>query len=151
MTPVFQHIHHYLHQAKLMQICTSVQDRPWCASVWFAADDHLQLYWISKSSRRHSKELMQNNCVAGTIVMPQTPEDIPSAIQFEGTGQRVVDKKEIERAREIYIGRIFSKEQVDTFTHPAVDAHEWYVVRPKRFVLFDMVHFPDSPQQEHIV
>ena len=65
-------VREYLKEAKLMQIATVKNGKPWVASVWYANDDDLKLYFISRKSRRHSLELKKNQNVAGAIIKPHT-------------------------------------------------------------------------------
>ncbi len=68
-----------------MQLATSVDNQPWVCSVWFATDAGLNIYFFSATARRHSKEVVKNNKVAGAIVLPQTPNDPPRGLQFQGS------------------------------------------------------------------
>ena len=55
----------YLQEAKMMQLATVGADgRPWVCNVWFAVDKDLNVYWFSATTRRHSKEILQNSHVA---------------------------------------------------------------------------------------
>ena len=49
-----QHIQQYLQEAKLMHLATVSGGKPWVCSVWFAADEDMNLYWFSAVTRRHS-------------------------------------------------------------------------------------------------
>ena len=138
----------YLDQAKLMQLATSVNDQPWVCSVWFAADEDLNIYWFSSITRRHSDEITKNQKVAGAISLPQTPDDPPRGLQFQGVTQLLTDQKDIDKASSLYEGRIFSKEKIKEFMEHKDKPHRFYRIKPTKFVLFDVVHFPDNPRQE---
>lgn len=85
-------IRDYLKEAKLMQLATSVNNKPWVCSVWFGFDVDLNIYWFSSTKRRHSKEVMKNPKVGGAIVYPHTPKDPPRGLQFEGTAKMADNK-----------------------------------------------------------
>lgn len=141
-------IEDYLKEAKLMQLSTSVNNQPWTCSVWFAADEDLNIYWFSSTKRRHSKEVMKNPKVSAAIVLPHTPEDKPRGIQLQGNAKLLTDESDIKKARSVYEGRIFSKETVDKFMKSKESPHKFYEIKPRSFVLFDLVNFPDKPRQE---
>lgn len=142
-------IKEYLKEAKLMQLATSVDNQPWVCSVWFASDEDLNIYWISAETRRHSKEVMENQKVAGAIVLPQSPEDSPRGLQLQGIAEILTDQNDIEKAVSIFIGRIFSKEKIKEFINHKEKPHKFYRMESTKFVLFDVVNFPDNPRQEY--
>jgi len=141
-------IEDYLKEAKLMQLSTAVNNQPWVCHVWFASDEDLNVYWFSSTTRRHSKEVMKNPKVGGAIVFPHTPKDTPRGLQFEGTAKLLTKKSEIQKARSVYEGRIFSKREVDDFINSRTSPHCFYKIKPKLFVLFDLVNFPKNPRRE---
>lgn len=142
-------IREYLKEAKLMQLATAIDNQPWVCSVWFTADNDLNIYWISSTTRRHSGEVLKNKKVAAAIVLPQTPKDTPRGLQLEGTAELLTDKKSISKAILLYSGRIFTKTKIKQFMNDKKKPHRFYVIRPTRFVLFDAVHFPDNSRQEY--
>ncbi len=143
-------VREYLDEAKLMQIATAKENRPWVASVWYVNDDKLNLYFISRRARRHSLEIKENENVAGAIVVPHTvgSGEKVRGLQFEGTA-RECKGKEIEKAKEIYIEKYSSAEIIPTekLKDPKFIA-SFYMIKPKMFVLFDEVNFPNEPRQE---
>ncbi|OGH21287.1 MAG: hypothetical protein A2958_00605 [Candidatus Levybacteria bacterium RIFCSPLOWO2_01_FULL_38_13] len=138
----------YLEEAKLMQLSTCVDNQPWVCHVWFAADENLNIYWFSSTTRRHSREVMKNPKVSAAIVLPHTPEDIPRGLQLEGDAQLLTDEKDIQKARSVYEGRIFSKKVVNDLIKSKDSPHKFYKIKPRAFVLFDLVNFPENPRQE---
>lgn len=95
-------IEEYLREAKLMQVATVKNNRPWVASVWYVHDKDWNLYFISRKSRRHSLELKDNQYVAGTIVKPHTKGsgEKVRGIQFEGKAKETKGKT-LELARSL--------------------------------------------------
>jgi uncharacterized protein YhbP (UPF0306 family) len=144
-----EHIKQYLKNAKLMQLSTSMDGQPWTCSVWFAADNDLNIYWFSSTSRRHSEEVAKNGKVSGAMALPHTPEDEPRGLQFEGDAELLTDEADVEKARSVYEGRIFSADQIDEFIADDERPHRFYRIRPRRFVLFDVKNFPDNSRQEY--
>ncbi|EKD64967.1 MAG: hypothetical protein ACD_50C00231G0011 [uncultured bacterium] len=142
-------IEEYIEKAKLMQVATSRNNRPWACSVYFAYDDKWNLYWISLSSARHSKEIEKNKKVAGTIVLPHKHGDEVRGLQFEGVAKVLKSKNEISSAMEYYAKRFgVSGKRVKAIIENT-DGHLCYVVRPKSFVLFDTLNYPNDSRQEY--
>lgn len=143
------HIIEYLTKANMMQVATSKHDRPWVCNVYFAFDDKLNLYWISKITNRHSEELRNNEHVAGAIVLPHTMGDKVRGIQFEGIAKELIDPKIAEDAMQWYAKRYgMPADRVKSIVENT-DGHVVYVITPKTYVLFDEVNFPDNPRQEY--
>lgn len=144
-------IEEYLEKTRLMQVVTSRNNQPWACSVYFAYDEVLNLYWLSKPSRRHSQEIRANKNIAGTIVLPHAPGDDVRGLQFEGTANELSQKKDIEQAMNFYANRYGMDTKRVSAIVENIDGHACYVVRPTLFVLFDEVNFPDNPRQEYVL
>lgn len=142
-------IQDYLQEAKLMQLATVVDNKPWASSLWFAADNDLNIYWISSTTRRHSAEVLKNRKVAAAICLPQTPKDIPRGLQLEGTAELLTDKKSITKAIFLFARRIFTIAQIKQFMKNKEKPHRFYRIKPTQFVLFDALNFPDNSRQEY--
>jgi uncharacterized protein YhbP (UPF0306 family) len=143
-------IEEYLASAKLMQLATSNNNQPWVCTLWYVHDKDLNLYWFSSTNRRHSKEL-KNNKVAGVIVLPHQPTDPLRGLQFEGDAQELTKESEITQARSYYQKKIFNAETIDNLIANPGKPHKFYRLRPSKFVLFDVVSFPENARQEYLV
>jgi uncharacterized protein YhbP (UPF0306 family) len=143
-------VREYLKEAKLMQIATVKDGKPWVASVWYANDDKLNLYFISRKTRRHSLELKDNTNVAGTIVKPHTigSGEKVRGLQFEGIASECTNA-DLETASTLYLQKYPTAEKIplETLRKPDFIA-AFYIIKPKMFVLFDEVNYPDDPRQE---
>ncbi len=147
MAEIRELIKEYLADAKLMQLATVRDGQPWVCSVWFAADEDLNLYWFSAISRRHSYEVAGDPRVAGAIALPHSTADKPRGIQFEGTGRLLTSDEDVSTARNLYEGRIFDAATIDNFINYEERPHRFYRARPTAFVLFDTVNYPENPRQ----
>lgn len=140
----------YLEEAKLMQVATSKDNKPWVATVWYASDEDLNLYFISRKARRHSLEIKENPAVAGAIVKPhlEGSGEKVAGLQLEGEAELCFGDTLVE-ARGLYFAKYPAAEHIplETFEDPNFTA-AFYVIRPKAFILFDEVNFPDNPRQE---
>ncbi len=145
-----QLIEDYLKEAKLMTLATVKDNKPWVASMWYVHDEDLNLYFISRKSRRHSLELKENPNVAGTITIPHAKGsgEKVRGIQYEGVAQETTGKI-LKKARELYFKKYPNAEKIPLarFLIPTFIA-TFYIVRPSSIVLFDEVNFPQNPRQE---
>ncbi len=146
-----QLIQQYLQEAKLMQVATSMENQPWICSVWFAADEDLNIYWLSSTKRRHSAEVIENRKVAAAMALPQNPQDPPRGLQIQGEAELLTNKIDIDKALSVYSGRIFSTEKINEFMSSSENPHRFYRIKPTQFVLYDAIHFPGNARQEYIL
>ncbi len=136
----------YLSKAQVMQIATSHDHQPWVATVYFATDIDLNLYWMSRVSRRHSQEILENPKVAGAIVLPHNYGEKVRGIQFEGTAKQLSDG-DAQSGINIYSSRFWIVEDRANAADGS-DQRGCFQIRPSKFILFDEVNFPDNPRQE---
>jgi len=142
-------IKEYLESTKMMQLATSIDNQPWVCNVWFASDEDLSIYWFSSTTRRHSKEILVNPKVAGAIVFPQTPQDAPRGLQLQGNAEVLKYKEEIDKAISLFEQRIFQRDAIDRLMEDEKKPHKFYKIKPSKFVLFDVVNFPENSRQEY--
>ena len=67
MNKHFNEVRPYLELAELMGISSTSSNKPYSATVFFCFDEELNIYFLSTSQRRHSKEIVENPNVALTI------------------------------------------------------------------------------------
>lgn len=142
----------YVASGLIMQIGTSSKTGdPGMAHCWYAPDDDLNLIFMSRQSRKHSRHILENDRVSGGIL----------AITLEGLGQTVrgvtlsgtcemVREGGIARAYETYRSRWPQVQQMVTpeqLVESAADNRLWKIT-PVSFVLFDEEHFPGDPRRE---
>jgi uncharacterized protein YhbP (UPF0306 family) len=140
----------YLKEAKMMQLATVADGKPWVCNVWFAADKDMNIYWFSSTTRRHSQEVTKDPHVAAAICLPQTPPaDPPRGLQLEGTAELLTNPLDVAVAMKYYVGKIFNLKQVKLFMANIDRPHRFYRIKPELFVLFDVVNFPSDPRQEY--
>ncbi len=143
----------YLEEAKLMQIATTKNNKPWVATVWYAHDEKLNLYFISRKTIRHSIELKENPNVAGAIVKSHVigSGEKVRGLQFEGVAEECFGK-DLEKALELYMNKYSTAEKIplEELQDPNFIA-TFYIIHPRMFVLFDEINFPDEPRQQLIL
>lgn len=136
----------YLDRARIMQLATASNGKPWCASLFFAHDNLHNLYWISQADTRHSQELAQNAQVAGAIVLPQSYGDAVHGLQFEGTARVIEDPDELRTLAQAYAER-YNMGNLASNIISGVNNYKLYQIKPSQFILFDVATFPDQPRQ----
>jgi uncharacterized protein YhbP (UPF0306 family) len=133
----------YLNQAQVMQLATAVDNQPWVISVHFAADEQLNLYWLSSPGRRHSQEIDKNPKAAATIPV-KFPENPVIGLSVEGNAQIVSSAEAIDTFdKKFGLSKDFKKKLQDNSA-----GEKMYCLRPSLFVLFDQVNYPKTPRQE---
>lgn len=148
-------VREYLENAIVMQFATCRGARPWVCSVCFSFDDELNLYWFSERSTRHSKEIAENSAVAGAVVQPHAVGSPVRGLQFSGVAAELTGPEEIRRALLSNAQRYgVGPERVSTLQgelESGSASYGIYRIRPDMFVLYDALHFADSPRKELIL
>ena len=139
MEDIKQIILDYVKSVELMTVCSVSRNKPWCATVFFAFDSKLNLYFLSRNYRRHSKEIVKNPNVAGTIFSQDFEFGKPvKGIQFEGVCKR-------QSAKSINKYLLYMKRYPKAIEHATMDALRtsnekgislWKIV-PKRIKIHD--------------
>ena len=140
-------IEDYLKEAKMLQVVTSKNNQPWACTVYFAFDENLNLYWLSKPTNRHSEEIRNNEKVAGTIVLPHVPGDKGRGIQLQGIAKELNSRSEAEVGMKYYAKRFGLKLKRVKVILDGSDGHRCYKITPDYYVMFDELNFPDNPRQ----
>ena len=144
-----EHMDEFLALGQVMQLATTVGDKPWISTVYYATDAERNIYWLSLPERRHSQEIANNKQVAIAIAIKQ---DIPViGIQAAGSAEIIDDAAAVEVILASYVqkyngaGQEFHQRFVE-----GKNKHQLYKLTPDTLVLFDEVHFKDSPVQKII-
>ena len=129
-------IANYFDEAKMMQLATARDNKPWICNVWFASDKDLNIYWISSTTRRHSEELKDNDHVAAAMCQVSDPKDTAKGgIQLEGIAHEVTNPLEMAKALKLYVARgIFTLDQLKKFMADATKPHRFYKITPRRII-----------------
>lgn len=136
----------YVEQGTVMQLATVANDKPWICTVYYVADEGMNIYWLSFPSRRHSREIAENAHVAITIpVKFDTPV---IGVQAEGSASVVNDLDTILTVMKQYTQKYdVGHDFYDNFMN-GTNQHHLYKFIPKTFVLFDEVNFPEQGRLE---
>jgi uncharacterized protein YhbP (UPF0306 family) len=140
-------IQEYLTTAQMMHIGTDRGNKPWVTTVYFAADIELNLYWLSRKSRRHSQDISKNPHVSAAIVLPHNYGDKVRGVQIEGEARELLGV-DADAGRNIYKSKYWIVEDRIMTAAEGGDPQVCYQVRPTKILLYDEVNYPESPSQE---
>lgn len=143
------HLKSLLESARLMQVATVSNHKPWICTVYFVVDDEFNFYWLSIPERRHSREIVDNPHTAIAIAIKA---DLPViGVQAEG---RVAIENEQAKVKAIaaqyaqkYDGS--AKGFYERFVS-GINQHWVYKFTPSHLQLFDEVNFKSQPKRKII-
>lgn len=129
-------IREYLPNVLHMSLATCVDNKPWVCEVHVVYDDDLNIYWRSKTIRRHSQEIAVNPRVSGNVVEQHALNDKPRGLYFEGTASIADDIDENNPVYKQFVERIGAgSDMLDDAKRP--DGHKIYKVTVSDWYVFD--------------
>lgn len=122
-----------LEKGHLMSLATSDSSGLWVADLIYIFDQDLKLYWMSSPDVRHSKAILDDSHVAGSITISTKSKEPNLGIQFSGTASKI-DGSRFDLAKKHLKKRNHPepKEQDDILRGAS-----WYVLNPNRIDLID--------------
>ena len=119
-----------LGKGYLMSLGTIDDGGVWVCDVIFIFDDQLNIFWMSDPNTRHSKAILLNKKVAGTITV-NLPGEYNLGIQFEGRAEKIEGAR-FDLAKKHYAKRRKSEpKEVDD----VLDGDSWYRLIPAKIEL----------------
>lgn len=83
----------------------SQEGQPWSTPVFFAYDEHYNLYWGSHVNSQHSKNI-QNNPRVGLVIYDSTiPPGEGEGVYIQATASEILEESEIVWAHKLLQGR----------------------------------------------
>lgn len=138
----------YLKNNKHMQLATVKNGQPWICTVYFVADDDLNLYWMSNRESQHSAEIAGDSKVAVTVVRDTERKQ---ALQITGDAYEVSDEH-LEHAHDLYQGKFGPKDySLSEIKEHRPTGRAYWVLKPTKISLWDEVNFPGKPKQVYEV
>lgn len=128
--------------AQTMQLATVHAGKPWIATVYFVADDDLNLYWLSWPERRHSQELAVQADVAAAVVVKQDQPVI--GVQLAGNAEEMTDLETIKEIMKLYVAKYNKGEKFYDAVVAGTNKHHMYKLTPNDISLFDEMTFPGN-------
>ena len=147
MAQIEQIIREYIKDIVHMSIATSHDNEPWISEVHFSYDNELNLYFISRPSRRHSLEVAKNNQIAGNIVKQHTKGEKVRGVYYEGTIEMLENVTEQDLAFASYNQR-FDNDIAILAEQAEENGHRWYKVTVNKFYLFDELEMEPAGKYE---
>lgn len=89
MTDVRQRMKEVLEKTHLMSLAINDEKGPWVTDLVFIYDNNMNIYWMSDPETRHSKAILKNNKVAGSITYSTKSKEPNFGIQFEGVAEQL--------------------------------------------------------------
>ena len=139
-------IRDYLPKVIHLSLGTAKDGKPWVCEVHFVYDDHLNLYFRSLTTRRHSREIAANPHVAGNIIRQHAADEIPLGIYFEGTAAIITSAAQREKLEPIFKARL--KMPQDILADAAKpDGHQFFIITVSDWYVFGRID--DQGVQKH--
>lgn len=143
-------VYEYIARNKIATLATSYRNQPWAASVFFAYDQDLNLYFMGDIQTRKAKDILQNPKVAVAINEDWGGKGVIRGLQIEGKA-RIVAKKE---AKEAYF--LFARRHpwVKSFIHSEKDLHSTsqtnrlFKIMPQKIIYQDDELFGPGGKEE---
>ena len=122
-----------LKNTHLMSLATKDDGGLWVSDVVFIFDDDLNIYWMSDPDVRHSKAILNNNKVAGTITFSTKSKESNLGIQFSGIANKVEGSR-YDLAIKHLEKRGYPKPKE---TDDVLQGDSWYILKPSKIDLID--------------
>lgn len=140
-------IREYIKDVIHLSLSTSKNNIPWTSEVHFAYDENLNLYFVSRETRRHSIEIKNNNLVSGNIVKQHAVGEKVRGVYFEGECEELgnVDHQSpayMSLKLRLDIGDHLLKEQHEE------GGHRFYKIAVNKFYLFDELEMDPAGKYE---
>ena len=119
-----------LEKGYLMSLGTIDDSGVWVCDVIYIYDKDLNIFWMSKDFSRHSKAIMLNPKVAGTITI-SGPKENNLGIQFSGIAEKIKVAR-FDLAKQHYAKR---KKPEPKEIDDVLDGGAWYTVKPEKIEL----------------
>lgn len=146
MNDLRQLITEHLNKVNIMQLATQKDGQPWCCTVHFAADDDLNIYWMSLPTQRHSQEIGDRAKAAVAMAIESRPGHRIIGVQVEGDAKRIDDMEKIKEVFEFYGHHRGEEWRQNVLAGKSED--KLYCITPRLIQLFDTQNFPHDPKQE---
>lgn len=95
----------FLKKHHVLTLSTCVDGQPWCANCFYAfMEEEAAFVFTSGHETRHVREVIQNNKVAGAVVLETSIVNKIQGIQFSGR-MEAPDGEMAEKTRKAYLKR----------------------------------------------
>jgi uncharacterized protein YhbP (UPF0306 family) len=141
-----------INKANVMQMATSIDNKPWVCNLHFYADSENNLYWISTEARLHSEHIKANPNTAATILIHENTSQENYVIGLSISGESELLGSEVaESIAQGYINKLGRDQQLLKDIKSGQNPHKFYKMKPSKIILFDNKDFPDNPRIELVI
>lgn len=133
----------YLSQNKLMSLATCLGNKPWAATVFYAYDLDLNIYFISRADTKKIQNLSKNPNVSVVINEYQPKKGTVKGIQLEGSA-KVLSKAENRESLDLYRKRF-------SWADDYLGDHELFKITPNFIRYLDDELFGPGGKEELIL
>ena len=134
----------FLRAHNTLSLATTRAERPWAASVFFASDAALNLYFVTDPKTQHGSDLSHNARVAGTINADCERWAEIRGVQLTGTATQV-DTTDRQQVLQVYLAKFAEVDQLirdpqsdqDRLIGERLAATPFYQLRPDWVRLID--------------
>ena len=113
-------ISRFMDEHNTLTLATSSDGKPWAATVFFASDADLNLYFVSDHRTRHGRDMEQNARVVATVNPDCDNWHDVRGLQIDGTAS-IVTGLARARALALYLAKF---PQIDALFASPKDEHE---------------------------
>lgn len=139
MVEVRERILEVLNKTHLMSLGTCDNEGPWVADIIFIYDEDFNLYWMSDADTRHSRAILNNANVAGSITYSTKSKEPNFGIQFEGVAEQLPGVQ-FQLLVKHLAKRAYPKPKL-SHAKKILDGDLWYKVTPSKIFLIDEENF----------
>lgn len=137
MKDIIKLIKEILDKGYLMSLATLDSGGIWVSDVIYVYDNKFNIWWMSKTFRRHSKAILENSQVAGSITITQKPGEPDLGLQIEGKAEKIKgDNLEIAKKHRKKRNKPLPKKDGEVFDVPE---DSWYKLTPSKI---ELIHEP---------
>jgi hypothetical protein len=116
---------------------------PWVCTVFYVSDSDLNVYWVSKASRRHSSELHENPQAAGAVCISERPL---IGLQMQGAVSIVASDAQKSKVVDLFKQQQGSTQEWANKVLAGEGGRAIYVLRPEFFAVFDTESLHGDPR-----
>jgi uncharacterized protein YhbP (UPF0306 family) len=116
-----------LERGHLMSLATRDEGGLWVADVVYIYDDAFNIYWMSDPEVRHSKALLLNPQVAGSITISNKSKEPTLSLQFSGVAEKIEGPRFDLATKHLAKRGHPPPEETDD----VLEGDSWYVAKPE--------------------
>lgn len=141
-------IQKHLSGINILQLATSHNDEPWICTVHFCMDKNFNIYWVSRTDRKHSQQIASNPKASVTAVVHQNSPDEDYVIAVSATGTAEITKDASGDIRNAYQTKLNKPPNMLPDPNEESNLQEFYCLKPEKFILFDTKNLTGNPRLE---